>query len=524
MMICSSTFRACVSQRLSFHTPLDQDCSMTIKRRRISILVITLCGALALATLRASDAAALDEQSPQHATRRPNIVLLLADDLGYGELGCQGNPQIPTPHIDSIAENGIRFTQGYVTAAYCSASRAGLMTGKYQTRFGYEFNPVGALNEDPDAGLPVSERTLADHLHDAGYATGLIGKWHLGGTAKYHPYRRGFDEFFGFLHEGHYFVPPPYRGVTTMLRRRTLPTGGKGRWTSRDGQVVLSTHMGYDEPDYDADNPIYRGGQPVEEHEYLTDALTREAVDFIGRNSERPFFLYLAYNAVHSPLQGADAYMQKFSTIEDIHRRIFAAMLSNLDDSVGSVLRKLRDEGLEENTLVFFISDNGGPTRELTSSNAPLRGEKGQVYEGGIRVPFLMQWKHSVPAGIDYDEPVVSLDVFATASRVAEHAAPAGIDGVDLLPYLMGNRKGRPHESLFWRLGKRTAVRVGDWKLLKNPSRRNSDSEWELYNLSTDASESHDLAADHRERVQQLETEWRRFNNQMIAPVWSPRR
>ena len=292
------------------------------------------------------------------AERQPNIVLLVADDLGYGELGCQGNAQIPTPHIDSIANDGVRFTNGYVTAAFCSASRAGLMTGRYQTRFGYEFNPIGASNEDPNAGLPVKEQTLADLLQNVGYTTALVGKWHLGGTAKYHPQRRGFDEFFGFLHEGHYFVPSPYSGVTTMLRRKALPGNSKGRWTSADGKTVYSTHMGHNEPDYDADNPLYKAGQPVEEQTYLTDALTREATSFIERSKDRPFFLYLAYNAVHSPLQGADRYMQKFSSIDDIHRRIFAAMLGSLDDSVGSVLDCLQQNGLDQTTLVFFISDN----------------------------------------------------------------------------------------------------------------------------------------------------------------------
>jgi arylsulfatase B len=460
-------------------------------------------------------------------SRQPNIVLLFADDLGYGELGCQGSPEIPTPHIDSIAKNGVRFTSGYVTAPYCSASRAGIMTGRYQTRFGYEFNPIGHHNEDPDAGLPRSEITLAQHLHDAGYATGLIGKWHLGGHPKFHPHRRGFDEFFGFMHEGHYFVPPPYHGVTTMLRRRTLPGGGKGRWISRDGKLVLSTHLGYDEPAYDANNPILRAGQPVVETEYLTDALTREAVDFIQRNSERPFFLYLAYNAVHSPLQGADAYMQRFEHIDDIHRRIFAAMLANMDDSVGTVLKTLKAQALMNNTLIFFISDNGGPTRELTSSNAPLRGGKGQVYEGGIRVPFMLQWSGHLPTGVEYDEPVISLDVYGTAAAIAKHPVPANrpIDGVDLLPFLTGNQQGSPHRELFWRLSQKTAIRVGDWKLLRNPQRRGQqDAAWELYNLADDVSESNNLAAAEPERVSQLLADWTRLNGEMIDPIWSPAR
>ncbi|MDA0282706.1 MAG: sulfatase [Planctomycetota bacterium] len=456
------------------------------------------------------------------SVRHPNIVVLFADDLGYGELGCQGNPQIATPNIDSIANDGVRFTNGYVTAPFCSASRAGLMTGRYQTRFGYEFNPIGADNEDPRAGLPPSQRTIANHLHDAGYATALVGKWHLGGTAKYHPYRRGFDEFFGFLHEGHYFVTPPYHGVTTMLRRRTLPNGDKGRWISRDGRTVLSTHMGYDEPAYDANNAILRGSQPVVELEYLTDALTREAVDFIDRNQERPFFLFLSYNAVHSPLQGADAYMKKFASIEDVHRQIFAAMLANMDDSVGSVLQKLRMTGLEDDTVVFFISDNGGPTRELTSSNAPLRGEKGSLYEGGIRVPFLAKWPGQLKAHSEYDEPVVSLDVFGTAAALAQKPIPQGseIDGVNLLPFLAGKADDSPHRDLFWRVGSKAAMRMGDWKLLRNSDRRQQASNWELYNLRNDIGETTDLAASEPERLQELINLWEQRNAEMIDPVW----
>ncbi len=453
---------------------------------------------------------------------RPNIVVLLADDLGYGELGCQGNPEIPTPHIDSIADSGIRFTAGYVTAAYCSPSRAGLMTGRFPTRFGYEFNPIGARNEEPGCGLPASELTLAQHLHNAGYTTGLVGKWHLGGSAPYHPLRRGFDEFFGFLHEGHFFVPPPYRHVTTMLRRKTLPDGGQGRWI--DGNLVYTTHMGNDEPAYDADNPILRGGQPVEENEYLTDALTREAVDFIGRHQRKPFFLYLAYNAVHSPLQGADAYMQRFGHIEDVHRRIFAAMLGNLDDSVGAVLAKLRETGLEDDTLVFFLSDNGGPTRELTSSNLPLRGEKGSVYEGGIRVPFMVQWKGRLPKGQVFEQPVIALDIFGTAATVAAAPLPKNrpIDGVDLMPYLTGEMTGSPHETLFWRMNQRTAVRVGDWKLLRNPQR--GDAQWHLYNLADDLTEQNDLSSKNPEKLAQMKTAWETMNSQMVEPAWQPTR
>lgn len=452
----------------------------------------------------------------------PNIVILLADDLGYGELGCQGNPQIPTPHIDSLARDGVRFTSGYVTAPFCSASRAGLLTGRYQTRFGYEFNPTGARNEDPAAGLPPGQKTLADILQNAGYTTGLIGKWHLGGTAKYHPHRRGFDEFFGFMHEGHYFVPPPYPGVTTMLRRKALPGQGSGRWTSSNGRMIYSTHMGYNEPDYDADNPLYRGGQPVDEQEHLTDAFTREAVDFIHRNADRPFFLYLAWNAVHSPLQGADEYMQRFAHIDDIHRRIFAAMLSHLDDSASQVLGALREKQLERNTLVFFLSDNGGPTRELTSSNAPLRGEKGTMYEGGLRIPFLARWPGRFPEGVVEPRPVISMDIFTTALTAAGIEVPEQTDGVDLAPYLTGAKRGRPHDSFYWRSGARAALRSGDWKLVISPVKR-STARYQLFDLSSDLSEEHNLAGAHPQQVQQLVQVWEQYNSQMIAPVWRPR-
>jgi|TARA_B110000438_G_scaffold210581_1_gene202582 arylsulfatase B len=451
---------------------------------------------------------------------QPNIIVLLADDLGYGELSCQGNTEIPTPHIDSIAANGVRFTDGYVTGPNCSPSRAGFLSGRIPMRFGYENNPIGHRNEDPNIGLPADEVTIAETLQDEGYTTGLIGKWHQGGTAAYHPFRHGFDEFFGFTHEGHYFVPPPWDGVTTMLRRKTLPRGAKGRWGSKK-DLVYTDHMGYNEPDYDANNPIIRGGQPVVEAEYLTDALTREAVDFIDRHDDKPFFLYLAYNAVHSPLQGADAYMRKFSHIEDIHRRIFAAMLANMDDSVGAVLKQLRKSGLEENTIVFFLSDNGGPTRELTSSNLPLRGEKSAMYEGGLRVPFMVQWKGVIPAGEVYDNPVSSLDIYATAAANAEAKAPNNIEGVDLVPYLTGERSDHPHETLFWRQGGRAGLRHGDLKLVRMGGRKDvGNAKWELYDLSKDISEETNLAKANPERLAELVAIWEKMNGEMREPMF----
>ena len=478
-----------------------------MKRTLTPIFLIALMQGIALSPLYGS----MEGEEKQD---RPNIVIFIADDLGYGELGCQGNPQIPTPYIDAISENGVRFTSGYVTAPNCSPSRAGMLTGRIPTRFGYEFNPIGAVNEQPGAGLPTDQYTIANSLHDAGYTTALIGKWHLGGTAPYHPLRRGYDEFFGFLHEGHYYSHPWWKDVTTMLRRSVLPDGSKGRWIG-DG-VVYYTALGYDEPPYDANNPILRGGQPVEEHEYLTDAFTREAVSFIDRHQSEPFFLQVSYNAVHSPLQGAKAYMDKFKDIEDIQRRIFAAMLANMDSSVGEVMQKLKDCGLEENTLVIFFSDNGGPTLELTSSNAPLRGGKGSMFEGGLRTPFMLQWKEKLPGGQEYDHAISSMDLFPTCAAAALAKIPENLDGVDLMPFLLGEKKEAPHEILYWRQGSRTALRKGDWKIVFNPGSK----AWVLFNLAEDLTESENLLSRSPEKADELLGEWDMLNQQMIEAIF----
>jgi arylsulfatase A-like enzyme len=453
---------------------------------------------------------------------RPNVVLILVDDLGYGELGCQGNPQIPTPHIDSLARNGVRFTQGYVTASFCSPSRAGLMTGRYQTRFGHENNPTGRSNFDPGAGLPGSERTLADQLKAVGYATGIVGKWHLGRAESQHPMNRGFDEFYGFLHEGHYYVPPPYDNVVSFLRKRDIPP--ESRPYIGGGNLYHYWLNNWNEPPYDEDNPVQRGRSPIVEPEYLTDALTREAVAFIDRHKDQPFFLYLAYNAVHSPMQAAPGYMERFRNVDNIHRRVFAAMLANLDDGVGRVLASLRTHGLEERTLVFLISDNGGPTAELTSSNEPLRGGKGTMYEGGIRVPFLVQWKGRLPAGQVNRLPIISLDVFATVSAAAGLRLPASrtMDGASLLPCLAGSAAKPPHETLYWRMGRVAALRHHNWKLVIFQPRDAAARRIELYDLDRDPGEKSDLAKERPDELRKLFTIWQRFDREMVPPLWTP--
>lgn len=460
---------------------------------------------------------------PGATAERPNVIFIVADDLGYAELGAFGGKEVPTPQLDSIARSGVKFTNAYVTAPFCAASRAALMTGRYQTRFGFEFNPIGAANADPEIGLPLSETTLPELLRRAGYATALIGKWHLGGAAKFHPQRRGFDEFFGFLHEGHYYVPPPWAGHVTWLRRATLPDGGKGRWTSPDGRVIWSTHLGSFEPDYDADNPVLRNSQPVNESENLTDALTREAEDFIARHRAQPFFLYLSYNAVHSPLQAPLGYLEKFARIEDVQRRLFVAMLAHLDDSVGRVLARVREAGVERKTLIVFLSDNGGPTRELTSSNRPLRGEKGQLLEGGIRVPLLLQWKGRVPEGREEARMVSALELFPTAAAAAGTTLPAGIDGVDLLPHLATNTEAKStsegaeiRREHYWRVGPQAALRRGDWKIFRGRGERT----WQLFHLAQDIGEERDLAKERPEKVAELEAAWRALDAQMAAPLW----
>jgi len=414
------------------------------------------------------------------AERKPNIVVIVADDLGYADLGCQGSKEVATPNIDSIAKNGVRFTSGYVSCPVCSPTRAGIMTGRYQERFGHEFNPGPPTAADEKFGLPLSEKTLADRLKTAGYQTGMVGKWHLGYRPEYHPMKRGFDEYFGFLAGAH-----PY-------------LAGKGA----------------------KENPILRGTQEVEEKEYLTDAFTREAVAYIERHKEQPFFLYLTYNAVHAPLQAIEKYRQRVPKDAEGKRATYLAMLAALDDGVGAVMAKLRDTKLEDDTLIFFISDNGGPTQATTSRNDPLRATKATVWEGGIRVPFMVQWKNHLPANKVYDQPLIGLDIAPTALAAAGERLPedANYDGVNLLPYLMGKNDQPPHEKLFWRFGPQSAVRAGDWKLV---SIRGTE---ELFNLADDIGERKNLAAQKPEKLKELHDALKAWDAQLAKPLWGTQR
>jgi len=408
---------------------------------------------------------------------RPNVLVIVADDLGYMDLGVQGCQDVPTPNIGSIARNGVRFTDGYVSCPVCSPTRAGLVTGRYQQRFGHEFNPGPATAADTQFGLPLTETTLADRMKSLGYATGMVGKWHLGYRPELHPLKRGFDEFFGFLGGAHSYVN------------------------------ALA----------DKANPILRGAEPVDEKEYLTDAFTREAVAYIRRRQKEPFFLYLTYNATHGPMEPFDKYTSRFPSISEPRRRTFAGMLTALDEGVGAVLKTLGETGVLDNTLVFFVSDNGGPTAGNTSRNDPLRGFKGQVLEGGIRVPFLMQWKARVPAGVVYRRPVIALDILPTAVAAAGGKIPpeAKLDGINLLPYVTGKNKAAPHEALYWRFGQPAALRQGDWKLL-----RQLDDKWQLYNLAEDVGETKELAAANPEKAKELQAAWEAWNAQLQAPRW----
>jgi len=416
---------------------------------------------------------------------KPNILFIVGDDMGFADVGFHGCKDIPTPNLDALAASGVKFTNGYVTGPYCSPTRAGLLTGRYQQRFGHEYN------SDGPNGLPLTETTIADRLKSVGYTTGIIGKWHLGSLPQFHPQKRGFNEFFGFLAGAH-----SYFDKTGFLR----------------------------------------GTEQVAELDYATDAFGREAVSFIEKHKTKPWFLYLAFNAVHTPMHATDDRLAKFVNITDKRRKTYAAMMLAMDEAVGKVRKKLVETGQEKNTLVLFISDNGGPTMQGVtingSLNYPFRGSKRTTLDGGIHVPFVISWAGHVKPGV-YTKPVIQLDATTTALVTAGiNVKPEWkLDGVNLLPYISGKNTGIPHDALYWRLANQMAIRMGDYKLVRYD--KNADTvqtkrgggappvtEAKLYRLSTDIGENNDLSRSMPEKAKELQAKWNAWNATLIKPLW----
>lgn len=440
------------------------------------LVLVCLGGALISQTAAAPDGGSTPG-------RKPNIVFLVADDMGYGDLGVQGDKDVRSPNIDALAASGVRLTQYYANHPVCAPSRAALLTGVYQQRMGFEFNPGGA---GPNFGLPVDTPTIAERLKPQGYATALLGKWHQGYKPEHHPNARGFDEFYGFLGGTH---PYTADGVT--------------QYNATDAADART-------------NRLLRQSTPVQLPGHLTEALGAEATRFIRAHKQDPFFVMLAFNAPHVPMQTTRAYYQRFAHIADEKRRIHLAMVEALDDQVGAVLQTLKSEGLERDTLVVFISDNGGPQHQTTSSNYPLSGEKGSFFEGGIRVPAAIRWPGTIAPGGVLNSMSSGFDITATALTLAGAMPAQGLDGVNLMPWMTGKTNASIHDALYWRQGKRGAMRQGDWKLLKDAE------QWRLFDLRADQAEQHDVAASQPQKLEQLRSLWSAWSAQMKPPAWAP--
>ncbi|MEO0796091.1 MAG: sulfatase-like hydrolase/transferase [Verrucomicrobiota bacterium] len=418
---------------------------------------------------------------------RPNVIVFMADDMGYADAGFTGATDIKTPHLDALAASGVVFKQGYVTHPFCGPSRAGFMSGRYQERFGFDHNPAYDP-ANPLLGIDPEEVLFPKRLQDAGYYTGIIGKWHLGAAAPFNPLNRGFDYFYGFLGGGHdYFdidmAKPVHTAYLQGLVRNKLPAGFEG---------------------------------------YITTALSRDAVKFVEDNSDKPFFLFVAYNAPHGPLQAPQEDIDRYSHIEDRKRQIYAAMVDVMDRGIGEVVAALKEEGVYENTLIFFLSDNGGPQTVSWnphnwngSSNGPLRGGKTNLYDGGVHVPFIASWPKGIKPGQTFDFPVISLDIGRTAVELAGGDPEKGhvMEGVNLIPFLNGDRSDAPHDALYWKsYGNWSVLSSAGYKHLKDPSSRDI----ELFFLPDDIGEENDMLSNQAEVASQLRSKWEAWNAENV--------
>ncbi|MGJ8656602.1 MAG: sulfatase-like hydrolase/transferase [Akkermansiaceae bacterium] len=433
---------------------------------------------------------------------KPNIIVIMADDLGYNDLGSYGCKDIPTPHLDKLAEDGVRFTSGYVTWPMCGPSRAGFLTGKHQSKFGYYKNVSAPF--DPNQGLPKME-TIASLLKKQGYVTGGVGKWHMGTTDDQHPNSMGFDDWFGFLGGGLMYFPldhPSYKGRFTPIKR---PLNMKYM------QHTL---------------PLIHNRTPVKWEHYLTRELTDAGVRFLEKNKEKPFFLFMSYNAPHLDLEAPEETIAKFPAekmskvpgVKPQARSVYAAMVYEMDQGIGQLLAKVNELGLDDNTVVWFLSDNGG--MKATSDNRPLRGTKGNTYEGGLRVPMIVKWPGKTSQGVVLEDMVTSLDIGATSIAMAGgDPEKAGLHGKDIRPYMTQQSTEAPHDVLFWHTGRNAntsgVIRDGDFKLISG-GRGNP----ELYNLKDDLGETKNLADQFPEKVQSMRARWLEWNKDMKPPLW----
>ncbi|HUO11087.1 MAG TPA: sulfatase-like hydrolase/transferase [Phycisphaerae bacterium] len=460
------------------------------------------------------------------AQHKPNVLIIVTDDLGYHDLGFQGSSDIPTPNLDNLVKHGVRFTQAYVTAPICGASRAGLLSGRYQQRHSYESNP------GPAQGLNVNEATIATAFHDAGYATGAFGKWSVGQLPQFRPLNRGFDEFFGFLGMMHPYVPGPVDPAVRMIGEPLRPGWGGDSPATRSARDSADAHPNFNRGPgtfpagfggggvgggggngvigADAGHFV-RNNKDVTEDNYATEAFAREAINFIDHHKGSPFFVYLAFNASHSPLQPTQKYLDRFPNLTGKHK-LYAATTAAMDDAVGAVIEKLEQTGERDNTVIAFINDNGGPINDITANNSPLSGAKASMWEGGIRVASFFNWPGHLPEGVVVEQPIISLDYFPTLLAATGVPTPAGkqFEGRSLLPLINGqDTTSFQNRTLYWRMGNVWAIREGNWKL--EIPQRNVKTPL-LFNLADDIAETKDVAGDHPDVVAHLAEEWNAWN------------
>jgi arylsulfatase A-like enzyme len=438
------------------------------------------------------------------AVGKPNIIVILTDDQGYSDLSCQGVVKdVKTPHIDSLAAAGVRCTSGYITAPQCSPSRAGLITGRYQARYGVE--------EIAQCPLPLEELTIAERLKPAGYRSGFVGKWHLDVNVLCKDW----------LEKNVKDLKPTGRGyqVPPSLEEKFSPH-------SQGFDDFYSGELKRYHTNFTLDAKAEPQPRLVSDNRFRVDVQSDAAVAFIEKNKAAPFYLHCAYYAPHVPLEASEKYLARFPGEMPTRRRYALAMLSAIDDGVGRIVAKLKEAGIAQNTLIFFTSDNGAPLKGKKdvpidspggawdgSVNDPLNGEKGQLLEGGIRVPFIVTWPQQLPSGKTYDRPVSSLDFAATALHVAGLPPDPKLDGVNILPHLRGETKTDPHPALYWRFWGQTAVRAGDWKLVRQP-----DQKEQLFNLANDLSEQRDLLSQQPDQAKELRELLSKWEAQMVPP------